>query len=428
MSDWRDRIQEPAITTADGERYAFQVEDVSKDVIFKTNKFTFGDRDGTLVQDFGLGETGFPLTVIFTGADYDEVADAFELSLTTIGPAFLEHPIYGNASVVIESYTRRDPLKSAANQALFDMVMTETIIPAAPVSVEQGRTSIVDDIDDFVQDSAEEFTPNFDRLADAASSKSRILGAISAISSGLEAAIESTQEVSDAWNSAEDFINDNIDELLTNPVVLSAALQSLIRLPTRSTLDVKARIDAYLTTLQSFTPPTPLEGFLADLFNTQQEVEIFSTALLNGASESALFGSGDFLTRSDATESGQELVDAYQSVQLFLDTEEQNSLGNNINIRYSVSEVVAGGIKSITSLTAGQLVQISFSLKQERVITLPNDETIIPLVHRLYGGKIDDPVDENIPTSKIDFLIDTNQLTPDEIIVMRKGRQIRYYV
>lgn len=426
MSDWIDRIKPAAITTVDQIRYEFLYEDVSKDVTFKTNKFTFGDKEGTLVQNFGLGEVGFPLQIIFSGTDHDQIANNFEASLRIVGSLFLEHPVYGNFDVVIESYTRSDPVKSAANQTIFDTVMTQTIIPAAPVSTAEGRSTIIADADQFIENSSEVFQPNYDALADKATSKTRILAEISSISNQFKSIIEDVQEINDAFIEAEDFITDNIDELLTDPPALASAIQTLIRIPSRSTANVSTRIAAYLTFL-SDNQIVP-EGFGADLFNQRLEKQMFTTSLLNSGAESALFANDDFITKSDAIGAASDILDAYRQLQQYLDTEEQSALTDNLNIRYTIDNIIAGGIKSISSLTAGQLVQISFSLKQERIIILANEETLIPLVHRLYGGKIDDDVDVNVPISKIDFFIQTNELTPDEIVLLSPGREIKYYV
>ena len=427
MSDWIERLREAAITTPDQIRYVFEYGDVSKNVRFKTNRFTFGDKEGSLVQNFGLGEVGFPLQIIFSGPDHDTVANNFEASVAIVGSSLLEHPVYGNADVVIESYTRADPVKTAGNQTLFDMVITETIIPAAPVSTEEGRVNIVNDADEFIDDSAAAFTPNFDSLADQAKSKSRILADVATISDDFKSINEEAQAINDAFNEAESFIIDNIDELLEDPSVLASSIQSLVRIPSRSTANVSSRISTYVSTITKTIQSTIL-GFGADIYNARLEAQLFLTALMNGTSESALFGTGDFITKADATGAATIILDTYRLLQEFLDTEEQAALGDALNVRYTVDDEVAGGIKNIASLTAGQLVQIAFSLKQERIIILSNDETLIPLVHRLYGGKIDDPVDENIPFSKIDFFIETNELTPDEIILMQKDRQIKYYV
>ena len=75
-------------------------------------------------------------------------------------------------------------------------------------------------------------------------------------------------------------------------------------------------------------------------------------------------------------------------------------------------------LQQSVALVAGYLVQISFSLKQERIIVLDRARTIIDLTAELYGT-ID---------GKLDFLIESNDLTGSEIIEIPKGRKIVYYI
>ncbi len=75
-------------------------------------------------------------------------------------------------------------------------------------------------------------------------------------------------------------------------------------------------------------------------------------------------------------------------------------------------------LQDAVALTAGFLVEISFSLKQERVIILDRNRTIIDLAAELYGS-IDD---------QLDFLISSNDLSGSEILELPRGREIVYYV
>jgi hypothetical protein len=426
MSDSYERLNEASITTPDNINYVFKYEDVSKIVKFKTSKFTFGDKEGSLVQNFGLGEVGLPLQIIFTGPDHDTISNNFEDSLRVAGSSFLTHPVYGTKNIVIEGYTRVDNVKTAWNQTLFDAIMTETIIPAAPVSTEETRTNIVKASSDFIEASSTVFEPNFENTANKESSKNRILSGINELINIFTPLIEGTKSISDAYNEAASFIIANIDDLLNDPAILAGAVQSLIRIPSRALSNVNDRVTAFLNAAQSFQ--VVVEGFLADKFNQRLEIQLFSSSLLTSGAEAALFANNDFITKKETIETAVKILDNYFILQQYLDTEEQNSIVDNMNIRYVVDPIIADGIKNITSLTAGQLVQLSFSLKQERVIFLQNEETLIPLVHKLYGGKIDDNLDDNIEISKIDFFIQTNNLEPGEIVIMDAGREIKYYV
>jgi hypothetical protein len=69
------------------------------------------------------------------------------------------------------------------------------------------------------------------------------------------------------------------------------------------------------------------------------------------------------------------------------------------------------------ALTAGHLVETSFTLLQERRIVLDRERTIIDLAAELYGS-VDD---------RLDLLINSNDLTGSEILELPRGRTIVYY-
>ena len=105
-----------------GDRFVFDFENVNLSVDKKTTAFNFPDVDGTYVQDLGHTGLRYPLRVFFWGDNYDDISNAFLNSLLEKGIGKLEHPLYGVKDVVpFGSITRRDDLKTAANQAVFEV-------------------------------------------------------------------------------------------------------------------------------------------------------------------------------------------------------------------------------------------------------------------------------------------------------------------
>ncbi len=423
---WKDRLREGAITLPNAERFIFELEDVEKEVNKKTNTFTFGDKDGALVQDFGLGAVSFPLSIFFSGDNYDLVADNFETSAAFPGTSLLEHPIYGNHDVVIESYTRTDRLKTAGNQVQFDLIMTETIVEAIPVSAAEGKSTIVGNLNDLSDIQQAAFNVNYEAVSNLATAKNRITQFTKDFSSAFEGLIGVNQQISDAFDNNVNFINDNIDELLEDAPALAATIYSLVRIPARSTASVQSRVQAYIDTLGFQL--IQIEGAGTDLFNQRTERQLSATASLAAMAESTLFAENDLITKADATSLASDILEQYRLVQEYLDQEEFNALGDDLENRYAVNDGIAQSIKSITSATAGNLVRLSFSLKQERIIFTQNTDTIITLCQELYGGKVEDPIVEGLPITKLDFFIDTNVLTGDELILIPKDREIKYYI
>lgn len=428
---WEDRLKEAAITTPDGKKYIFEYEDVSKTVRKKTSKYTFGDASGALVQDFGIGEVGFPLTIYFSGIDYDLTAKEFELSAGNEGACLLEHPIYGVHDVIIEGWDRADNLKTKNNQAVFTIVMTETIIPAAPVSAASFRSNIETSLDDVQELNAEAFTTNIDNIKDKASLKDRILSNIDKFNKEMKNIKKLVDDVNDQINSATAFINNNIDDLLSAPIVLANSIQTIIRAPARVTNSIKQRINAYTTVIDGILNST-VSSSGADAYNQRLENQMFSFSLLSAAAECTLNteeGVNGFVTRADATSTVEDLTSKFIEIQNYVDTEQQESEDEqNILIRYSVPSGLLSELKNVISLTASQLIKLAFSLRQERIIYNERpDETIITLCKELYGGKVEDPLDFTGTLSRLDFLILSNNLTGEELIQIPYNREIRYY-
>ena len=75
-------------------------------------------------------------------------------------------------------------------------------------------------------------------------------------------------------------------------------------------------------------------------------------------------------------------------------------------------------LQNSTALAIGFLVELSFTLAQERRFILTRPRSLIDLVAELYG-EVD---------AQLDFFIDTNDLSGDEITELPAGREIIHYV
>jgi hypothetical protein len=86
-----------------------------------------------------------------------------------------------------------------------------------------------------------------------------------------------------------------------------------------------------------------------------------------------------------------------------------------------LSQIDLGGayqaLHTATSLTAGRLIEASFTLVPERRIVIDRPRTIIDLAADLYGS-VDD---------RLDFLIASNDLSGSEILELPRGAMIKYY-
>ena len=412
---WQGRIREAAYTSPSGERITFGYENVSKKVDKKTTGFEFPDADGTFVQDLGHTGRKYPLRVFFWGDDYDQEADAFEAALLERGTGKLEHPIYGTVDVVpFGTITRRDDLKTGANQAVLEITLWETIgliYPSAQVDPASAVLLSVDEYNDAVAAEFEEVT-DLDSAVDAATFKNDYNALLDEAESGLQSIADTQADVQKQFDTVVDSINRGIDILIAQPLTLAFQTAAMIQAPARALTSITARLDAYKNLANSIisgddavvTPSTDASS--SNKFHTN---DLYASTYVTGSVVSAV--NNQFTTKTGALEAAETILTQLDDVVNWRDANYQ-----------ALGEVDTGSayqqLQEAVALTAGFLVEISFSLKQERSIILDRNRTIIDLSAELYGS-VDD---------QLDFLINSNNLSGSEILEIPKGREIVYYV
>lgn len=420
---WEERLKKPEITTPDNKIYTFLYEDVSKSFVNKTSRYTFSGKDGAFVRNFGVGAIDIPMRMIFSGPNYDRVAKAFDKSAALPGSCTLNHPIYGIKTVVIESIAREDNLKTAANEAIFDVQMVETIVQDIPLSGAETFSGIFNDIISFVEDAGtiieeaiyDVTNNNIFNLA-----KSRWNTVINTYSKTFDKIINATESLRETFDTTVSGIKGNIDTLLTKPQELGSAITNVFRIPAGSPVLAQTKNEAYYELIDDLQIPILDTG--VDAKNQRLELQINLTGLLVGVCESNLLASEDgqsFVTRADAIDAAVQLIDTYNEVQEFLDNEQVVSETESLEERFVVSDLNTQNLIDIIKTTAGNLIMLSFSLQQERIIELQEDRNFIELCHELYGTTEDD---------FLEFFIKTNKFVNEEFIMIPKGREIKYYI
>lgn len=412
---WNDRIREAAYTSPSGERLTFGYENVSKKIDKKTTGFEFPDADGTFVQDLGHTGRKYPLRVFFWGDDYDQEADAFEAALLERGTGKLEHPIYGTVDVVpFGTITRRDDLKTGANQAILEITLWETIGLIYPTAQTDPASEVLAAIEEYNAAASEEFedVTDLDSAVDAATFKNDYQALLDSASSGLQSIADTQADVQKQFDAIVDSINAGIDILIAQPLTLAFQTVAMIQAPARALTNITARLDGYKNLADSIisgddsVAEPSSDNSSSNEFHTN---DLYASTYVTGSVVSVV--NNQFTTKTEALEAAEAVLTQLDDVVNWRD-ENYQSLG----------EVDTGSsyqkLQEAVALTAGFLVEISFTLKQERTITLDRNRTIIDLAAELYGS-VDD---------QLDFLINSNNLSGSEILELPKGREIVYYV
>lgn len=412
---WTDRLREAAYNSPSGTRQRFDYEDVGRTVDKKTTAFTFPDADGSFVQDLGHTGRQFPLRVFFWGEDYDLEADAFEGLLLEAGTGKLEHPIYGAVDVVpFGSISRRDDLKTAANQAVIEVTFWETIGLVYPTAQDDPASEVLQAVTAFNEAAAEQLeeTLTVTKAVERTDFKNNYTNLLDTAKSGLQAVADAQANVRQTFESTYASINAGIDTFIGEPLDLAFQTTVLLQAPARAAAGIEARLTAYRNLADALLSgdgaivATGYDNRPSNLFHTR---DLYASAYVTGSILSAV--NNQFETKTDALNAAADILDQFDSVANWRDA----NYG-------ALSEVDTGGayqqLQEAVALTAGFLVFISFSLKQERRLVLDRARTIIDLVAELYGS-IDD---------QLDFFIASNSLTGSEILELPAGREVVYYV
>lgn len=408
---WQDRIREAAYTTPSGLRLTFLYENVTKAFDKKTSAFNFPDADGTFIQDNGRTGRRIPLRLFFTGDDYDLEAATFEDGLAEKGQGKLEHPIYGTLDVVpFGTISRRDDLKTAANQAILEVTFWETInllFPAAQTDPGAEVLAAVDEYNEAVSEQFEEVL-DLDTAVEEATFKNEYRIVVDVAQSILQGIADTQDDVRQTFNAVFDSISSGLDTLVGEPLTLAFQTTILLQTPARAEQNIRARLDAYTNMVTSLIGTVRSAGNDSQNSNAFQNDDLFASTGVTGAIVSVV--NNQFLTKSEAIGAAEEILALAAAVTVWRDANYE-----------SLGEIDTGSayqqFQEAVALTAGFLVEISFSLRQEKRIILDRARTIIDLAAELYGEV--DP--------QLDFLITSNELSGSEILELPKGREIVWF-
>lgn len=409
---WEDRITEAVYTSPSGKEFIGIFEDVSKKIIKKTTPFDFPDVDGTFVQDLGKKGRRYPMRWIFSGEDYDQIAELFDTALEEKGPGILQHPLYGTFDVVpVGEINRSDNLVTAANQAVYDITFFETIkiiFPISDLSAENAinsgitdfSTNAVDNYDDSLDVStAQEITGYIDTAKAAIRKVKKSMAKIAATTASVERAFN------DAFSVADDAI-----EILNG----GGPMLALTRIPSQASANIQSKLASYgdlLTSLITGPSNQFSSGLDSQASNAFLNNNIIASTVVIASIESTISEFTFFKTRSE-TIAAIEALDAL--ITNYIDWSDTN--------RDSLDLIDTGEayqqLLEVFSISQGRLTQIAFTALQERTVILDRDRTFIDFCAEYYGR-----LDEDY-----DFVIQSCNLSGIELWELKKGRSMVYYV
>lgn len=431
-SSWEDRLREAAYTSPSGTRIKFDYEQVSRTVKRRDTAFSFPTLDGQYVQQNGHGSRRYPLRCFFWGRTHDLEATAFEAALLENGIGRLEHPLYGPIDVVpFGTITRRDDLKRQANQSVVEVTFWTTLRAVYPQSQSNPRSEILGALAGFDVEAAQQFADSTDLATELArvNLKGTITGFLDAVAGVTGAIADTTTAVNKEFRDIQSLVNRGIDELVGKPLLLAQQVSNLTKAPARALAGIQSRLDGYQQLAEKiFGSNAAKPGDALDIGTSLQQLntrvsndfhasDLFAMNAVGGSVASVV--NNQFATKPEAIGAADSVLDQFDALVAWRDggfeaLEQIDALG-----AYQIDQGQAlKELQRAVSLTAGFLIEISFSLVPERRIVLDRDRTVLDLASELYGSVSDE---------RLTFLINSNNLTGDEILELPRGKTIVYY-
>lgn len=427
---WEDRLREAAYTSPSGVRLRFEYVAVSRAIPKRTTVFDFPGVNDAYVQDNGFGARRYPLRCIFSGPDHDLDATRFEQALLERGIGRLEHPLYGTFDVVPSGeITRRDDLRDEANQSVIEVTFVTSVAAVYPDGQASLRSDVDAALDAFIDAMARQFGEStaLETVVAKANEETCVRGILTTVDRSLRDVVaDAAEEVRREYEDRRQALELGAGMLVEEPAALAEELVAMVMAPSRTGTSITERMAAYqelaALTIAS-APARPWEAFVRGSATARRLTTItndFHTSLVVGAA--AVAGGvrsvleHRFLARPAAIDAADAVLILFEEIVRWMDQgfEALASVG-------ATGGIDTGGayqaLHQAVALATGYLVDLSFTLLPERRIVLGRPRTIIDLAAELYGQ-----VDE-----RLDFLIDTNDLSGSEVLELPRGREIVFY-
>lgn len=405
---YTDRLRELKYISPGGEEFTLQFDSLSRRGGKKAPVSEFPGQDQGAIQDLGETTLVFPITCYISGPDYDEEADRFWQALTEDGTGRLLHPRYGNHNVLPSSKTQTEEFVNGTRRAVFEIEFIKADdeqleFPKIVTAADLGLGTFADTAAETITQSVPEEVTDPGLLTQLSDT---VTGAVDTISGAVDKITGFTDDIIEAVDGAINEITRNIDTLIAAPQDLMESLLTLYRLPARAIVDVEAKINGYATIY---------EGLVDSFIETTEEYgEIFGliaagnlSAIGIAAAEATIMG--NIPTRKQAGNIVYNLSDLQANINDSIEEiETAGSFNYDYNVALATENVISGALNN--------LIDRALSLPTEKVFILDRNITPIQLAYELYGD-----------LDRLDFLIDYNNFTGDDLFLLYRGTEVRWY-
>lgn len=421
-----------------GTEFELQFDDLQRSGGRKTPVSEYPGQDAGGAQDMGSETRSYPVSCYLSGPDYDEAADRFADALDEPGPGRLIHPRWGDHSVLPTSWQQSERFLNGAGQAVFSIEFVE----ANPEQLRHltDRIAAFDKLRGLfataLQSTADAIgVKNVPDPAALIALRENAINGLDAVRDGFATITGVADDTRGAIEATVADIQRNIDTLAQNPADLVRELTELYRLPGDTITNVSEKIAGYRAIFdnlaQSFTGPTSRYAAIAARNTASERTrrllnadELSSAETLGLLAVGQVYGLQAAVCEAataglDGNTAGTRVVrtraEAIAAVdQLTALAKDVTGVAEQMGV--AMYDIARDGA-AIVAVAVGALVDGALALPTERTIVLEGDTTPIHLAVELFGG-----------LDRLDECIEYNELSGDELLLVPRGREVRYYV
>jgi hypothetical protein len=404
---WEQQInQNFIITCGDGATYQPLYDDkaIVKDVEYNLSEFNFPNVEGTFVDRRLRKGSRYAMTIIFQGANHLNEVARFENSAKDRRPWVVEHPKYGRLNVQPASLNFDD---ATLNFTRVTGTLLETILRGVPTVTINPKDQI-ENLQRIAFDSGSLLFASEPPIPQNMAVTNASLYA-SGVNSG--ASQLQTESYFNLFNDA----NAAILNATAEPLAAIRALQAVILAPSQFTLSVRQRLQIFTNQLNLLFGTLPNINSQANKYQFEVTSGSLITSMCSAASTPL---PQDYVNMVDVLNVVDIILNAQSTFIASLDSLQTDNGGNTDS--YVPGFEFVTDVTNTVNYTVSELFEIAISAQQERSILCDSDTNVILLAHRFYGLLIDD--------STIQRVMDNNSIGLSEILDIKKGRKILYYV
>lgn len=419
---WIESINNIQLTiiTGDGQEYRPTWIDASSSINYNPTKFDFINISGTLVKRGEHSSPEYDFQIIFDGENCLEEMEQFRVSSMDPRPWTIVHPAYPKfkAHPSIQNYNT-----SSQNIVIVTGTIFETIEDEFPESIVDLKQTVIEGVELSIEASAQNYA---DELGEATPGTTTSLNLL----------IDKTTEkyklsaVSDIdFQTIQNRSNDTLaalDNITEEPILFGRQVLNLLRTPANNLDRVKQRLKTLSDTYNDINDTI--------LFSLTRQKKLFfeagGAAILAAKCEAAVLPISeiseiqdiktdqvDYKTRNEVLEVIRDIhnnLNSYFEKLGELQTDNASTLNSYIPSRNTIRK-----LKDVVGKTTANLLQIAVGAKQQRTYEVPKNIGIVSLSYRLLG---------TVNNLTIQDLANDNDISLDEILIIKKGRKIKYYV